>query len=193
VLWAYSKSCYAWANTESGLQNSWYDWSIKRFGGGPALRGALTGLARAPDMQRDAGMDPCENSAIGGRAGITPDVLAQRERLVFDWCRNRQVPIAFVLAGGYVGERLSQDDLVDLHRLTLAAAASPVDLGRPGHSPKKGDTRRIAARLSVLADLIPANRSNRVVQVVAGFVIDQGVGGIREEPIMWRDAGCSSL
>jgi hypothetical protein len=31
--------------------------------------------------------------------------------------------VAFVLAGGYIGPNLSQEQLVGLHRLTLAAAA----------------------------------------------------------------------
>ena len=56
--------------------------------------------------------------------GITRDILAARERLVFDWCREQQLPIAFVLAGGYLGQRLGQEDLVALHRLTLSAAVA---------------------------------------------------------------------
>jgi acetoin utilization deacetylase AcuC-like enzyme len=70
----------------------------------------------------NAGMDPFENCSIGGLPGITREVLAQRERMVFDWCRDRDLPIAFVMAGGDSGFRLSQDDLVSLHRLTLASA-----------------------------------------------------------------------
>jgi acetoin utilization deacetylase AcuC-like enzyme len=71
----------------------------------------------------NAGMDPHEGCPEGGMAGITRDVLAAREEIAFDWCRSRRVPIAFVLAGGYVGPRLDERGLVDLHRLTLAAAA----------------------------------------------------------------------
>jgi acetoin utilization deacetylase AcuC-like enzyme len=74
----------------------------------------------------NAGMDPFEGCDIGGLTGITRDTLAARERLVFDWCLEQQWPVAFVLAGGYLGHRLDQDDLVALHRLTLSAAvASP--------------------------------------------------------------------
>jgi hypothetical protein len=43
--------------------------------------------------------------------------------MVFDWCRERRLPVAFVLAGGYVGPGLDQASLVALHRLTLHAAA----------------------------------------------------------------------
>jgi acetoin utilization deacetylase AcuC-like enzyme len=71
----------------------------------------------------NAGMDPFEDCSIGGKAGITRDVLAERERLVFAWRQRRKLPIAFVIAGGYVSRRLDQRALVELHRLTLAAAA----------------------------------------------------------------------
>lgn len=71
----------------------------------------------------NAGMDPYESCSLGGEAGITWEVLAARERMVFDWCRSRKLPIAFVLAGGYVGGDLDESGLVGLHRLTLAAAA----------------------------------------------------------------------
>jgi acetoin utilization deacetylase AcuC-like enzyme len=70
----------------------------------------------------NAGMDPFQGCDIGGLTGITRDTLTVRERLVFDWCREQQLPIAFVLAGGYLGHRLDQEDLVALHRLTLSAA-----------------------------------------------------------------------
>ena len=71
----------------------------------------------------NAGMDPFENSSIGSLAGITRDVLATRERLVFDRCRATKTPIAFVLAGGYIGPDFDEAALVDLHRLTLEEAA----------------------------------------------------------------------
>ena len=70
----------------------------------------------------NAGMDP-HQASLGGRRGITFATLAERERLVFEWARDREVPIAFVLAGGYISGGLSRDELVGLHRLTIAAAA----------------------------------------------------------------------
>ena len=70
----------------------------------------------------NAGMDPYEGCSAGGRQGITREVLTARERAVFEWCSRLNVPIAFALAGGYVGTRLSQHALVELHRLTLSAA-----------------------------------------------------------------------
>ncbi len=78
----------------------------------------------------NAGMDPHQASLGGGR-DITFATLAERERLVFEWARDRQVPIAFVLAGGYISAALSQEELVGLHRLTIAAAA----LANAGEAP----------------------------------------------------------
>lgn len=70
----------------------------------------------------NAGMDPHQGCAEGGLEGISTDVLARRERCVFDWCRAQRIPVAFVLAGGYLGPGLDAPALVGLHRLTLAAA-----------------------------------------------------------------------
>jgi acetoin utilization deacetylase AcuC-like enzyme len=92
----------------------------------PAVRRGLDEAGRGPRFGLclyNAGMDPYARCPEGGMAEITREVLAARERLVFDWCRGRGVPIAFVLAGGYVGPHLDERGLVDLHRLTLACAA----------------------------------------------------------------------
>lgn len=72
----------------------------------------------------NAGMDPFECCDVGGLEGISRDILEERERLVFSWCKVRDIPIAFALAGGYVGSRLDETGLVDLHRITLSAAAA---------------------------------------------------------------------
>jgi acetoin utilization deacetylase AcuC-like enzyme len=71
----------------------------------------------------NAGMDPHEHCPMGGMAGITRDILEQRERLVFEWCRRNRQPVAFALAGGYIGRRLDERGLIDLHRLTIVNAA----------------------------------------------------------------------
>lgn len=93
----------------------------------PAVRRVLDEADRRGDSfglcLYNAGMDPIADCAVGGRTGVTRDVLAERERLVFDWCRARRLPVAFVLAGGYVGPHLDADGLVALHRLTLSAAS----------------------------------------------------------------------
>jgi acetoin utilization deacetylase AcuC-like enzyme len=89
---------------------------------GRGLDGIAAGTTRPGLVLYNAGMDPFEGCPVGGLAGITQEVLAARERLVFDWCRRERVPVAFVLAGGYVGPGLDVAELVALHRLTLEAA-----------------------------------------------------------------------
>ncbi|WP_072690264.1 hypothetical protein [Rhodococcus marinonascens] len=71
----------------------------------------------------NAGMDPYEGCDSGGLDGITREVLDAREHLLFSWCQAREVPVAFALAGGYVGTRLDEKELVDLHRLTISEAS----------------------------------------------------------------------
>jgi acetoin utilization deacetylase AcuC-like enzyme len=71
----------------------------------------------------NAGMDPHENCSTGGEAGIDKFVLYQREKMTFHWASVHNIPVAFALAGGYSGSRLSRAELVDLHRLTIKAAA----------------------------------------------------------------------
>lgn len=72
----------------------------------------------------NAGMDPHEDCSTGGLAGITREVLAESEKVVFSWCKRRRLPVAFVLAGGYASPRLDKAGLVELQRLTLAQAAT---------------------------------------------------------------------
>lgn len=64
----------------------------------------------------NAGMDPFDH-------GLSPRALEHREDIVFAWAHGQQLPVAFVLAGGYTGSHLSEDGLVDLHRLTIIAAS----------------------------------------------------------------------
>ena len=72
----------------------------------------------------NAGMDPFGGCSIGGLRGVTQEVLRDREAAVFSWCRMRGIPVAFVLAGGYLGPELGREGLVALHRLTLEAACA---------------------------------------------------------------------
>lgn len=72
----------------------------------------------------NAGMDPHEDCPDGTLPGIRDEHLQKREELVFDWCRDRRLPVAFVIAGGYVRPpRMDEARLVELHRLTLTVAA----------------------------------------------------------------------
>ncbi len=78
----------------------------------------------------NAGMDPHEDGPEGALAGITDRHLRAREALVFDWCRQLQLPVAFVMAGGYLRPpRMDETRLVELHRLTLTAAARSAEPG----------------------------------------------------------------
>ena len=92
----------------------------------PTIRQALADLdSIAPNFSLclyNAGMDPCEACALGGLRGITRDMLAERERMVFEWCLDRKMAVAFGLAGGYVCSTLTETELVGLHRMTLEAA-----------------------------------------------------------------------
>lgn len=77
----------------------------------------------------NAGMDP--HHLAGGVAGIDATTLADRERMVFDWADAHDLPVAWVLAGGYTHgpetgaglQGLDMDGLVALHRLTITTAA----------------------------------------------------------------------
>ena len=89
------------------------------------IRAALNSIADPSSIDvvlYNAGMDPHENCNTGGVDGISTFDLYQREKMVFHWAAEAKVPVAFVLAGGYSGSRLSRAELVDLHRLTLQAA-----------------------------------------------------------------------
>jgi acetoin utilization deacetylase AcuC-like enzyme len=79
----------------------------------------------------NAGMDPFEGGSTGALPGITREVLAARERMVFVWLGEHVKAAAFVLAGGYLGPGLDAGGLVDLHRLTLSAAADSSLLRKP--------------------------------------------------------------
>jgi acetoin utilization deacetylase AcuC-like enzyme len=70
----------------------------------------------------NAGMDPHERCSTGGSEGITTRDLETREQLVFAWAASHGIPVSFALAGGYSGRRLSKDELVDLHLMTVTAA-----------------------------------------------------------------------
>lgn len=71
----------------------------------------------------NSGMDPDERCGIGGLRGIGAAVLREREEMVFAWFASRNIPIAFAIAGGYIGSALKQDDLVALHRLSISVAS----------------------------------------------------------------------
>jgi acetoin utilization deacetylase AcuC-like enzyme len=93
----------------------------------PAVERRLAALdAAAIDLCiYNAGTDPHEDCDLGGLEGMTTGVIRRRERTVFGWAAAKNIPVAFVLAGGYAGGALTREALVDLHRLTIAAAGRP--------------------------------------------------------------------
>ena len=84
-----------------------------------AVKRALEHLNGVDALIYNAGMDPFEDCAIGGMRGITREVLAERERLVAQWCEDTQTTAMFVLAGGYGGKNLDLDGVARLHLPTI--------------------------------------------------------------------------
>ncbi len=68
-----------------------------------------------------AGADPYVHDRLG-RLALTRDGLRHRDRIVFDWCLSRELPVAVAMAGGYAP---AVDDIVDIHAATLEIAAEP--------------------------------------------------------------------
>ena len=62
----------------------------------------------------NAGADPYKDDKLGSLQ-LTKEGLRQRDRIVFEECKKRQIPAGVVLAGGYA-ERL--EDIVDIHVAT---------------------------------------------------------------------------
>jgi acetoin utilization deacetylase AcuC-like enzyme len=89
----------------------------------PLLKEALADEETPELVLYNAGMDVHDGCRLGGMGGIFDELIRAREELVFAWARERGVPIAFALAGGYTGVRMTREHLVTLHRLTIAAAA----------------------------------------------------------------------
>jgi acetoin utilization deacetylase AcuC-like enzyme len=84
-----------------------------------AVKQALKHIDGVDALIYNAGMDPFEDCITGGMPGITREVLAERERLVAQWCEDTQTPAMFVLAGGYGGKNLDLDGVARLHLPTI--------------------------------------------------------------------------
>jgi len=64
-----------------------------------------------------AGADPYAGDRLG-RLALTQDGLAARDRYVFDWCAQRRIPLAFVMAGGY-GRQIEETVQIQLATFRL--------------------------------------------------------------------------
>lgn len=65
-----------------------------------------------------AGADPFEGDRLG-RLKLSFDGLEARDRRVFDWCCQRQTPVAFAMAGGY-GIRIEETVQVQVNTYRVA-------------------------------------------------------------------------
>src|SRR5215210_2634282 len=66
-----------------------------------------------------AGADPFEGDRLG-QLSVTKEGLAERDRIVLETCRERSIPVATTMAGGYATE---VEDTVDVHFQSIRRAA----------------------------------------------------------------------
>ena len=95
------------------------------------LERALAQLFRrfAPDLAIYlAGADPFAGDRLG-RLSLTKDGLTRRDRMVFEACAARGLPVAVTMAGGYAEDI---DDTVDIHFRTVREAARHWAAQAPG-------------------------------------------------------------
>lgn len=69
-----------------------------------------------------AGADPYEGDRLG-RLKLTIPGLRERDRVVFDACRRRRIPVAVTMSGGYA---VNVEDIVTIHCNTIREAAAHV-------------------------------------------------------------------
>ena len=66
-----------------------------------------------------AGADPFEGDRLG-RLSVSKEGLAERDRMVLETCRERDIPVALTMAGGYANEI---SHTVDVHFQSIMKAA----------------------------------------------------------------------
>ena len=87
------------------------------------------GLERALEESRAelaiylAGADPFEDDRLG-RLSVSKEGLAERDRLVLESCRERGIPVAVTMAGGYAR---NVEDTVEIHLQSIKRAATLLD------------------------------------------------------------------
>jgi len=77
-----------------------------------------------------AGADPYEGDRLG-RLKLTIAGLQARDRLVFDACRSRRLPVAVAMSGGYAPQ---VDAIVSIHVNTIAEAVRMERAGATAHA-----------------------------------------------------------
>src|SRR3712207_1923894 len=101
---------------------------------GEFLEALEEGLEEALDASRAelaiylAGADPYEDDRLG-RLSVSKEGLAERDRLVLETCRERGIPVAVTMAGGYARK---VEDTVGIHFRSVERAASLLNHKRAG-------------------------------------------------------------
>jgi acetoin utilization deacetylase AcuC-like enzyme len=96
---------------------------------GEFLEALEGGLEKALEASRAglaiylAGADPYEDDRLG-RLSVSKEGLAERDRLVLETCRERGIPVAVTMAGGYARQI---EDTVDIHFRSIERSASLVN------------------------------------------------------------------
>jgi acetoin utilization deacetylase AcuC-like enzyme len=92
----------------------------------PTFEQALEAVKIVPGSEPiclySAGVNGYEK-ASRGLPGITAEILRERDRLVFNWCRRVGVRVAYTLGSGSLSDNVTSETLVALHRQTVEAAA----------------------------------------------------------------------
>jgi acetoin utilization deacetylase AcuC-like enzyme len=84
-----------------------------------------------------AGADPFEGDRLG-QLSLSKTGLMQRDELLFEICRERNLPVAVSMAGGYAND---VNDIVDIHFATVEVALRALGVPvacRPTVSPEQG-------------------------------------------------------
>jgi acetoin utilization deacetylase AcuC-like enzyme len=95
---------------------------------GGFLEALEDGLEKALEASRAelaiylAGADPYENDRLS-RLSVSKEGLTERDRLVLETCRERGIPVAVTMAGGYARQ---VEDTVEIHFRSIERAASLV-------------------------------------------------------------------
>jgi acetoin utilization deacetylase AcuC-like enzyme len=105
------------------------------------------GLARIPDPARFgivfylAGADPYSGDRLG-RLALSKVGLARRDRMVFEYCRSIDLPVAVTMAGGYAGDIA---DTVDIQSETVRTALCEIEPRNGGTVGRRSRDRGAAA------------------------------------------------
>lgn len=101
-----------------------------------ALSGGLDRALERADAQLAiflAGADPLAEDRLG-RLSVTKEGLVERDRMVLKACRERDLPVAITMAGGYARH---VEDTVDVHFATVERAAKMLRKERHNESDRR--------------------------------------------------------